>query len=80
VGNELAMSTIPGGFQPSDSARPPASFEIAFATEDVAAAFDRAVKAGAAATVPPKVKPWGQTVAYVRDMDGHLVELCTPMP
>jgi lactoylglutathione lyase len=27
----------------------------------------------------PTKKPWGQTVAYVRDLDGHLVELCTPM-
>jgi lactoylglutathione lyase len=23
--------------------------------------------------------PWGQTVAYVRDNNGFLVELCTPM-
>jgi lactoylglutathione lyase len=25
----------------------------------------------------PKKKPWGQTVAYVRDLDGFLVEICT---
>ena len=39
----------------------------------------RAVKAGATAVSEPAAKPWGQTVAYLRDKDGHLVELCTPL-
>jgi uncharacterized glyoxalase superfamily protein PhnB len=56
-----------------------AAVEVAFVTPDVQAAFERAVKAGARPAQPPKVKPWGQTVAYVRDLDGALVELCTPM-
>jgi len=47
---------------------------------DVASLYDRAVKAGAAAVARPATKPWGQTLAYVRDMDGFLVELCTPLP
>ena len=80
VGEELAKSTLPEGFQRSDPSLPPAAFEVAFATAEVPAAYERAVGAGAAAVVPPKVKPWGQTVAYVRDLDGHLIELCTPMP
>jgi len=25
------------------------------------------------------VMPWGQTIAYVADINGFLVELCTPM-
>ena len=25
-------------------------------------------------------EPWGQTVAYLRDKDGHIVALCTPLP
>lgn len=58
----------------------PLGFEIALVTPDVAALFARAVKAGAVAVKEPATKPWGQTVAYVRDLDGHLVELCTPMP
>jgi len=48
-------------------------------TDDVRAAFARAVAAGAVALMPPKDKPWGQTVGYVRDLNGALVELCTPM-
>jgi uncharacterized glyoxalase superfamily protein PhnB len=53
--------------------------EIALTTGDVQAAFDRAVAAGARAVSKPEQKPWGQTVAYVRDNNGFLVELCTPV-
>ena len=53
--------------------------EIALATSDVAAAFEKAVAAGARLVSQPEKKPWGQIVAYVRDNNGFLVELCTPM-
>jgi uncharacterized glyoxalase superfamily protein PhnB len=53
--------------------------EIAFVTDDVAGAYDTAVAAGAASVSRPEKKPWGQIVAYVRDNNGFLVELCTPM-
>ena len=56
-----------------------AGVEVALVTPDVEAAFERAVEAGARPAQPPRQKPWGQTVAYVRDLDGVLVELCTPM-
>ena len=58
----------------------PLAFEIALVTEDVPALFARAVEAGAKVVSEPATKPWGQTVAYVRDDQGHLVELCTPLP
>lgn len=58
----------------------PAGFELALVTEDVQGAFDRAVKNGAAALAEPKLKPWGQEVAYVRDLNGVIVELASPMP
>ncbi|MFN3985076.1 MAG: VOC family protein [Rhodocyclaceae bacterium] len=54
-------------------------FEIAFTTEDVAAAVARATASGATLVQAPERMPWGQTVAYVADPDGFLVELCTPM-
>ncbi len=57
----------------------PARFEIGLVTDDVDAAFARATGAGMAAVVAPAVKPWGQTVAWVKDADGILVELATPM-
>ena len=55
-------------------------FEIALVTPDVPALFARAIKAGGTVVREPATKPWGQTVAYLRDPDGHLVELCTPLP
>ena len=58
----------------------PLGVEIALTTPDVPALFKRAVDAGAAVVSEPATKPWGQTVAYLRDNSGHLVELCTPMP
>lgn len=76
---DLAEMNFPGGvLAPAPADRPPPC-EIAFATEDVAGAYHRALAAGAAPVAEPVVKPWGQTVAYVRDPAGHLVELCTPM-
>ena len=75
----VAQSNFTDGFQPADPSLPPAASEVAFATPDVQGAFERALLAGAVAAATPKTKPWGQTVAYVRDPDGHLVELCTPM-
>lgn len=60
--------------------QPPLGFEIALTTDDVPALFARAVKAGAAVVSAPVTKPWGQTVACVRDKDGHTVSLCTPLP
>ena len=55
------------------------SFEIALCTPDVPAALARAITAGAKPMRPVKVMPWGQTIAYVADINGFLVELCTPM-
>ncbi|QSQ11568.1 VOC family protein [Myxococcus landrumensis] len=57
----------------------PSAVELGLVTPDVPAAFQHAVKAGAISVHPPKQKPWGQTVAYVKDLNGVLVELCSPM-
>ncbi|HUQ03173.1 MAG TPA: VOC family protein [Kofleriaceae bacterium] len=57
----------------------PAGIEVALCIKDVPALFARATAAGAKPVKAPTTKPWGQTVAYVRDPDGVLVELCTPM-
>lgn len=55
----------------------PAGAEVAFVTDNVPAAYARAVAAGAMPVQPPVTKPWGQVVSYVRDTNGFLVELCT---
>ena len=54
-------------------------FEIALCTPDVAAALERAIAARTTPMRPLEVMPWGQTIAYVVDIKGFWVELCTPM-
>lgn len=53
------------------------SYELAFETDDVAAALARACDAGAVLVTPVTQMPWGQTLAYVRAPEGTLIELCT---
>ena len=77
--NELGQSNLPGGFRENDPAEPPSGVEIAFVAEDVGDAFQSALEAGATKAAEPKTKPWGQTVAYVRDPDGVLVEIGSEM-
>lgn len=76
---QLAASNLKSGFTPSEPGKPPCAMEIAFTTTDVKAAYEKAIKAGAKAEAPAAEKPHGQTVAYVRDLNGFLVEICTPM-
>ncbi|MBI5631826.1 MAG: VOC family protein [Elusimicrobia bacterium] len=58
---------------------PPPGIEVGFVTENVEEAFRKALEAGAAEVLKPTQKPWGQLVAYVRDHDGFLVEICSPV-
>lgn len=66
-------------YEKMDLAKKPAAFEVGFVTKDVAGAFEKAVKNGALSVSKPETKPWGQTVSYVRDCNGFLVEICSPV-
>ncbi|MFN8375082.1 MAG: VOC family protein [Anaerolineae bacterium] len=77
--NHLGKSNLPDGFRENRPNELPAGIEIAFVTPDVQAAYDHAVKTGAVAVSAPVTKPWGQVVAYVRDLNGVAVELASPM-
>jgi lactoylglutathione lyase len=50
-------------------------FELGFKVDDIEAVFDALVTGGALALTPPTDRPWGQRTAYLRDPDGHLIEL-----
>ncbi|MCE3012967.1 MAG: VOC family protein [Proteobacteria bacterium] len=67
------------GFVSNKGSRPCSEMEIALVTKDVDSAFHRAISEGAINVVSPVVKPWGQAVAYVREPDGFLVEICSPI-
>ncbi len=77
--HELGDMNFPGGHVQADTSRQPLGFEVALVTDDVGAAHAHAVKAGASELAAPQVKPWGQTVSYLRCPDGVLVELCSPI-
>ena len=75
----LVALSLPDAFRPSEASGTPPAFEVCFVTKDVPGAFERALSAGASEASAPQVKPWGQEVAYVRDLDGNVVELASPV-
>jgi lactoylglutathione lyase len=75
----LAKTNLKDGFLESSITQKPFAIEIGFTTDNVDALIESAIKAGATLIEKPKTKPWGQIVAYVRDLDGFLIEICTPM-
>ena len=77
--HELGDMNFPGGHVAAHDSRKPLGFEIAFVTAAVAEAHAKAVAEGAVELAPPKKKPWGQIVSYVRCPDGALVEICSPI-
>jgi catechol 2,3-dioxygenase-like lactoylglutathione lyase family enzyme len=56
------------------------AFEIGFKVADVDAAVSELIARGAALVTPPTDRFWGQRTAYVRDPDGHLIELAQDLP
>jgi len=77
--HSLGEMNLKGEYQKSSLAERPFGMELALVAEDVGAAYEKAVAAGAIAVAEPKEKPWGQTVAYVRAIEGTLIEICSPI-
>ena len=77
--NDLGDSNFKNGFKKLESNDKPFGIEMAFSTENIEADFENAIKAGATEYEPIKEKPWGQKVGYLRDINGFLIEICTPM-
>lgn len=76
---ELGKSNFSKGFEPLTNTGKPVGMEMAFVTENIEQDFQRALDAGAIEYEPLVQKPWGQQVGYVRDNNGFLIEICTPM-
>ncbi len=80
---KLAFSSIglmrSFGKSPGLAAAQAPVFEIAFETDDVAGCLKRALDAGATLVQDVQDMPWGQTISYVRDPNGFLVEVCSPV-
>jgi lactoylglutathione lyase len=76
---ELAHTNLKSGFVQSMLSEKPFGIELALVTENVTETIEAAVKLGAVVIEPPVQKPWGQTVGYIRDINGFLLEICTPI-
>lgn len=74
---KLAAQNLKEGFIESSLEDKPFAIEIGFITENVPETLQKATTFGAVIVSEPVEKPWGQIVAYVRDLNGFLIEICT---
>lgn len=74
---KLAAQNLKDGFIESNLEDKPFAIELGFITDNVGELVKKATSFGAVLIKEPTQKPWGQIVAYVRDLDGFLIEICT---
>lgn len=75
----LAKLNLPKGHIPNNIKQLPQACELVFTVHDVQKAYEKALKAGGGSIALPQQKPWGQTVAYIRDPNGVLIEIASHM-
>lgn len=75
----LGNSNFKQGFEKVETHKKPVGIEMAFVTNNIETDFQRALNAGALVFEEVVEKPWGQKVGYVRDINGILIEICTPV-
>jgi uncharacterized glyoxalase superfamily protein PhnB len=78
VGDELAATNVPE-YRKNSQAELPAGVEVVLVSTEVEEAYKYAVANGAIPVKEPETKPWGQVVGYVRDNNGVLVEMASPI-
>jgi len=76
---ELGNSNFKNGFERISNSQRPFGVEIAFTSENIETDFQKAIEAGATEFESLKEKPWGQKVGYLRDINGFLIEIGTPI-
>lgn len=72
----LAKTLFEGTYQPLSSDQPSPGLQISILVEDVASAYHHAIACGAEGLSPPKVMPWQFEVAFLKDPQGLIVEVC----
>lgn len=72
----LATSNLSKGYRAIDKEKT-FGIELGFVVDEVEQAVAQVLAAGGELYEATQVKPWGQTVAYVTDCNGFLIELCT---
>ncbi len=76
---ELGKSNFKKGFRESNLEEKPFGIELAFTSAEVERVMENALDNGAILLEEITPKPWGQKVGYIRDINGFIIELCTPM-
>lgn len=76
---ELGNANFRKGFTESRVENPPFGIELAFTTSEVDQVMKNAIDHGAILLEEAVVKPWGQEVGYLRDVNGFIIEICTPI-
>lgn len=67
---KLAATNLKDGFIESSLEDKPFAIEIGFITDNVPELLQKATSFGAVIVAEPVEKPWGQIVAYARDLNG----------
>lgn len=75
----LGKSNFKKGYKVSSLNEKSFGIELVFTTESIETDFKRAIDIGAIEYEPILEKPWGQKVGYLRDINGFLIEVCTPI-
>ena len=76
---KLGKSNFEKGFISSALDKQPFGIELAFTTSDVEKTMKRGIESGAVLLEKVISKPWGQKVGYLRDLNGFIIEICSPM-
>lgn len=63
--------------RPCDPTTAPPGVSLTLVSDRLEDDWARAVEAGAHVVSPPTAKPWGQTVGYLRDPHGLIVEIAS---
>lgn len=77
--HQLGDSNFSNGFTKSVSLNKPIGIELVFISNQINEDFQKALDAGAELLEPISHKPWGQSVGYLKDPNGVIIEICTPV-
>jgi len=75
----LGEMNFKGNYQKISNNGSPVGLELVFFDNNVESATNKAVDFGARLIESPHKKPWGQTVSFIRSIEGTLIEICSPM-
>lgn len=75
----LGKTNFKKGFLKANATEKPFGVEMAFVSENIEADFKKAIEMGATEYEALIEKPWGQKVGYLRDNNGFLIEICSPI-